>query len=132
MRALGLDFGSKTVGVAISDPLYFTAQGLEIIRREDENKLRKTLARIEAIIEEYEDSLKGYTADVLIEECVEKSKVQELRGVEILDAKGVADDTRKVKSENMQYFTGHTKRYVKVKVVSDDNMINQIVKVKIL
>ena len=81
---------------------------------------------------EYEDSLKGYTADVLIEECVEKSKVQELRGVEILDAKGVADDTRKVKSENMQYFTGHTKRYVKVKVVSDDNMINQIVKVKIL
>jgi RNase H-fold protein (predicted Holliday junction resolvase) len=31
---LGLDFGSKTVGVAVSDPLGFTAQGLTIIRRE--------------------------------------------------------------------------------------------------
>ena len=54
MRILGLDFGSKTVGVAISDPLLITAQGLEIIRRTEENKLRKTLARIEEIIKEYE------------------------------------------------------------------------------
>lgn len=54
MRILGLDFGSKTVGVAISDPLGITAQGVEIIRRKDENKLRQTLARIEAIIQEYE------------------------------------------------------------------------------
>ena len=53
MRILGLDFGSKTVGVAISDPLGITAQGVEIIRRKDENKLRQTLARIEAIIQEY-------------------------------------------------------------------------------
>ena len=53
MRILGLDFGSKTVGVAISDPLLITAQGLEIIRRKEENKLRKTLARIEEIILEY-------------------------------------------------------------------------------
>ena len=52
-RILGLDFGSKTVGVAISDPLGLTAQGLEIVRRERENKLRRTLARIEEIIEEY-------------------------------------------------------------------------------
>lgn len=54
MRIMGLDFGSKTVGVAISDPLLITAQGIEIIRRKDENKLRQTLARIEALIEEYE------------------------------------------------------------------------------
>lgn len=54
MRALGLDFGSKTVGVAISDPLGLTAQGLEIIRRKSENKLRQTLSRIEEIIEEYQ------------------------------------------------------------------------------
>ena len=47
MRILGLDFGSKTVGVAISDPLGITAQGVEIIRRQSENKLRQTLARIE-------------------------------------------------------------------------------------
>ena len=56
-RILGLDFGSKTVGVAISDPLRITAQGLEIVRREKENKLRKTLARIEEIIEEYDPCL---------------------------------------------------------------------------
>ena len=54
MRIMGLDFGSKTVGVAISDPLFITAQGIEIIRRKEENKLRQTLARIEALILEYE------------------------------------------------------------------------------
>lgn len=54
MRIMGLDFGSRTVGVAISDPLLITAQGIEIIRRKDENKLRQTLARIEALVEEYE------------------------------------------------------------------------------
>ena len=56
MRIMGLDFGSKTVGVAISDPLFITAQGIEIIRRKDENKLRQTLARIEELIVEYEVS----------------------------------------------------------------------------
>ena len=50
MRIMGLDFGSKTVGVAISDPLLITAQGVEIIRRKDENKLRQTCARIEELI----------------------------------------------------------------------------------
>ena len=54
MRIMGLDFGSKTVGVAVSDPLYVTASGLEIIRREQENKLRRTLARIEELVKEYE------------------------------------------------------------------------------
>lgn len=55
MRILGLDYGSKTVGVAVSDPLLVTAQGVEIIRREQENKLRKTYARIEEIIAGYGD-----------------------------------------------------------------------------
>ncbi len=50
MRIMGLDYGSKTVGVAVSDPLMITAQGVEIIRRDSENKIRKTLARIEALI----------------------------------------------------------------------------------
>ena len=54
MRIMGLDYGSKTIGVAISDPLGLTAQGLEIIRREDENKLRKSLRRIEELISEYQ------------------------------------------------------------------------------
>ncbi|MBR1862452.1 MAG: Holliday junction resolvase RuvX [Lachnospiraceae bacterium] len=56
MRIMGLDFGSKTVGVAISDPLLITAQAHEIIRREKENKLRRTLARIEELCSEYEVS----------------------------------------------------------------------------
>lgn len=56
MRIMGLDFGSKTVGVAISDPLLVTAQGIEIIRRKEENKLRQTLSRIEELIGEYEVS----------------------------------------------------------------------------
>ena len=54
MRIMGLDYGSKTVGVAISDPLHITAQGIETITRKSENKLRKTCARIESLIEEYE------------------------------------------------------------------------------
>lgn len=54
MRIMGLDFGSRTVGVAVSDPLFITAQGIEIIRRKEENKLRQTLARIEELILEYE------------------------------------------------------------------------------
>ncbi len=54
MRIMGLDYGSKTVGVSISDALLLTAQGIETIERKEENKLRKTLARIEALIKEYE------------------------------------------------------------------------------
>ena len=53
MRILGLDFGSKTVGVAVSDELLITAQGLEIVRRKSPSKLRQNLARIEEIIGEY-------------------------------------------------------------------------------
>ena len=51
---MGLDFGSKTVGVAVSDPLFLAATPVEIIRRDHPNKLRKTLARIEALILEYD------------------------------------------------------------------------------
>ena len=54
MRILGLDYGSKTVGVAVSDPLKITAQTVETIVRKEENKLRKTLARIEELVKEYE------------------------------------------------------------------------------
>ena len=52
-RIMGLDFGSKTVGVAVSDSLLITAQGVETITRKSENKLRQTLARIEELIKEY-------------------------------------------------------------------------------
>lgn len=53
MRLMGLDYGTKTVGVAISDPLGLTAQALETIERKSENKLRRTLARIEELVQEY-------------------------------------------------------------------------------
>ena len=54
MRIMGLDYGSKTVGVAMSDPLGITAQAVETIWRKEENKLRKTCAHIEELIREYE------------------------------------------------------------------------------
>lgn len=54
MRVLGLDFGSRTTGAALCDPLGITAQGLETITRKEENKLRQTCARIEELIKEYQ------------------------------------------------------------------------------
>ena len=53
-RVIGLDYGSRTVGVAVSDPLRLTAQGVEIIRRKSENKLRQTLARISELASMYQ------------------------------------------------------------------------------
>ena len=54
MRIMGLDYVSRTVGVAVCDPLGITAQGIETITREDENKLRKTFRRIEELAEQYQ------------------------------------------------------------------------------
>ena len=51
---MGLDYGSVTVGVAISDSMLLTAQPVEVIKRKGENKLRQTLARIEALVQEHE------------------------------------------------------------------------------
>lgn len=53
MRVMALDYGDATVGVAVSDPLFLTAQGIEIIRREKETHLRSTLRRIGELIDEY-------------------------------------------------------------------------------
>lgn len=78
MRLLALDFGSKTVGVAVSDALGLTATGVEIIRRKSPNKLRQTLARIEELIKEYniEKIILGYPVmlDGSEGERVEKTK----------------------------------------------------------
>ena len=62
MRIMGLDFGSVTVGVAISDELLLTAQGIETIRRKKENQLRQTFQRIEELVKEYgvEQIVLGY------------------------------------------------------------------------
>ena len=53
MRYLGLDYGSRTIGVAISDPFLMTALGLETIRRPEEGAIKKSVARLGEIIEEY-------------------------------------------------------------------------------
>ncbi len=54
MRILGLDYGSKTVGVAISDPTGLIAQPLKTILRERESMLRRTLTEIAGLAEEYQ------------------------------------------------------------------------------
>lgn len=54
MRIMGLDYGDKTVGVAISDEMLLTAQPTETIKRERPGKLRQTFARIEGLIKEYD------------------------------------------------------------------------------
>lgn len=53
MRILGLDYGTKTTGVAVSDPMGWTAQGLEIIRRQEDDHLKATMKRLEEICKEY-------------------------------------------------------------------------------
>lgn len=53
MRIMGLDVGSKTVGVAVSDPLGFTAQGLEIIAI-DEEKAEFGLDRLAELLKQYQ------------------------------------------------------------------------------
>ncbi len=49
-RVMGLDLGDKTIGVAISDPLLITAQGLKTIRREN---IKKDIAELKNIIAKY-------------------------------------------------------------------------------
>ena len=49
---LGLDYGDRTVGVSISDPLGMMAHGIETIHQDRPGKLRKTLARIEALVQD--------------------------------------------------------------------------------
>ena len=54
MRILGLDYGSKDSGSRSKRPPWFYCQGVEIIRRKSENKMRQTLARIEELIAQYQ------------------------------------------------------------------------------
>ena len=80
MRIIGLDFGSKTVGVAVSDELLITAQGIEIVRRKSENKLRQTLARIEELIKEYnvEKIVLGFPKNSEGERCEKTLEFKEM------------------------------------------------------
>lgn len=80
-RILGLDYGTKTLGVAISDPLLLTARALEIIKRNKPTKLRRTLARVEELIKEYqiEKLVLGYPRHMDGTEGIRCQKTQEFR-----------------------------------------------------
>lgn len=54
MRILGLDYGDKTIGVAVSDPFGWTAQGVEIIRRDTPVEYKKSLRRLAELVEQYQ------------------------------------------------------------------------------
>ncbi|SDB08104.1 putative holliday junction resolvase [Pseudobutyrivibrio sp. YE44] len=95
-RILGLDYGTKTVGVAISDPLLLTAQELETITRQRPSALRHTLVRIKEICDEYqvEKIILGYPRNMddsegfRCEETLEFKKLLEKRvdiPIELLD-----------------------------------------------
>ena len=81
MRILGLDFGTKTVGVAVSDELLITAQGVEIIRRKAPTKLRQTLARIDELVGEYgvEKIVLGYPKNMNNTEGERCERTQEFK-----------------------------------------------------
>lgn len=93
MRIMGLDYGSKTVGVAMSDELLITAQAVETITRKAENKLRQTYARIEELAKEYhvERIVLGYpknmnnTLGERIEKTLEfKENLERRTGLEVV------------------------------------------------
>ena len=79
MRIMGLDYGSKTVGVAVCDPLGITAQAVETITRKDENKLRQTLAsRTGLPVELWDERLTTVAAErVLMESGVRREHRKE-------------------------------------------------------
>ncbi len=81
MRILGLDYGSKTVGVAVSDPLLLTAQAVETVWRKSPGKLRQTLARIAELVKEYEADkiVLGYPRNMNHTEGERCEKTQEFR-----------------------------------------------------
>ena len=83
MRVMGLDFGSKTVGVALSDPLGLTAGALEIIRRSKENHLRKTLQRIGELIDRWDvkEIVLGYPLNMDDTAGDRAVKTEEFRGM---------------------------------------------------
>ena len=121
MRIMGLDFGDKTVGVALTDELLMTAQPLETICRERWNKFRKTLKRLDEIISEYNVEKivigKPLNMDDTEGERIERTRIfeEELRkrtGLEIIEvderlttveADEILDEMGVPRSERKQY-----------------------------
>ena len=101
MRIMGLDFGSKTVGVAVSDSLLVTAQGLEIIRREkiytdcaDFDNFKKSLTEVNQVLDS-----RGLRLAVW-EDCVYCDCEYTL----LLLKKELAEQTARWQSENFEIY----------------------------
>ena len=111
MRILGLDYGDKTVGVAITDELGFTAQPVTTVVRERSSKLRKTYQELEKIIEQYSVALTGNT----LESTFTTTNMHDKEWWEkiILTVKGYEEVV------NTQY--NHTDRYLTVEGVMTSN-----------
>ena len=99
MRVMGLDFGSKTCGVALSDELLMTAQPVEIIRRDRESKIRKTFSRIEEL-------------------CVEKDVKLIVLGLPLN-----MDDSAGFRAENTMAFRDQLERRTGLPVVMSDERL---------
>ena len=128
MRIMGLDFGNKTVGVAISDELLITAQPVTVVERERSNKLRKTYQKLEELIKEYEvekivigkplnmNGTEGARVELTREFSAELSRRTGLEIIEvderlttveadrILEETGVASSGRKQHIDKMAYY----------------------------
>lgn len=122
MRIMGLDYGSVTVGVAISDALGLTAQGIEVIRRKQENKLRQTLARIEELVKQYEVEwiVLGYPKNMnnTIGERAEKSEefakmIEKRTGIQV----SLWDERLTTVSAHNALIEGNVRREERAKVV---------------
>ena len=61
-RVLGLDYGDRTIGVAVSDPFGWTAQGVSVLRRKSETDLKANLEELAGLVERYgiESFVLGY------------------------------------------------------------------------
>lgn len=121
-RIMGLDFGSVTCGVAVSDELYITAQGLEVITRKHENKLRQTLARIEELVTTYnvEKIVLGYpknmnnsVGDRALKSEEFKKKLESRLGLEVI----LWDERLTTVSAHQAMIEGNVRREERAKVV---------------
>lgn len=119
---MGLDFGSVTCGVAVSDELYITAQGLEVITRKHENKLRQTLARIEELVTTYnvEKIVLGYpknmnnsVGDRALKSEEFKKKLESRLGLEVI----LWDERLTTVSAHQAMIEGNVRREERAKVV---------------
>ena len=79
MRILGLDLGEETVGVALSDPFGWTAQGLTVIRRVNPTEMKQSMGELAKIITQYgvETIVLGYPLNLDGTKSVRCEKTEE-------------------------------------------------------